>query len=413
MGEVVNLNKFRKRKAREDRERQAETNRRKHGRLKAENAVFGAAFGLEAALWFAPKGETPIETPTYRRSNAFANVAEECKAVREAVGLIETSSFAKYEVTGQDAEAWLSRVMANKMPATGRILLTPMLNETGMLIGDFTVAKLSDERFYIFGSGVAQEYHLRWFGQQLEGAGNVSLVCMTERLAGLSVAGPKSRELLSRLTDEDLSTEAFRFMSIKEMEIGMVPTICGRISFTGDLGYEIWMDPQYQVTLFDKIREAGADLGLRLFGSTALNSLRLEKGFGSWAREYRPIYTPWEAGMDRFVSLKKNDFIGREAAAKAHDDGPNRKLVTMKVDVDDADVVGDEPIWVDGEVKGWVTSGGYAHHAGLSVAQGYVPTSAVNGNGSTELEIEILGDRRSAEILPEPLFDPKGERMRA
>jgi len=380
-------------------------------RLAAQNAVFGVSYGLEHALWFAPRGTDPVEEVTFRRSNAHPVVAEECRAVREAVGLIEISSFAKYEVTGPDAEGWLSHLLANRMPRQGRIVLTPMLNPAGKLIGDFTVAKADPERFYIFGSGVAEEYHLRWFELHTPQRG-VAIRSVTAALNGLSVAGPKSRELLARVSDEDFSSEAFPFMSFRKTSLGRVPVKIGRITYTGDLGYEIWVRTDYQRTLYDLLAEAGAGLGLRHFGARALNSLRLEKGFGSWAREYRPIYGPFEAGLDRFVDLDKNDFIGRDAALEEREEGPERRLVTLVVDDDGVDVIGDEPVWRDGEVIGWVTSGGYAHYVGKSVALAYVPAAYAGVDTAGAFEVEILGDRRSATLARQPLFDPEGARMR-
>jgi len=382
-----------------------------YDRLKAENAVFGSSYGLEHALWFAPQDTPAVEDVTFRRSNAFPHVAEECAAVRTGVGMMEISSFAKYEVTGADAETWLSGMLANKMPAKGRLTLAPMLNHGGKLIGDFTVARLGPERFIILGSGVAENYHMRWFQAHLPATG-VAIRPLSLGLVGLSIAGPKSRELLERVCSGDVSADAFKFMDIRRLELGSVPALVGRISFTGDLGYEIWVAPDYQQQLYDLLREAGADLGLRLFGGRALDSLRLEKSFGSWAREYRPIYGPYEAGLDRFVALSKNDFIGRDAAARVHDEGPARRLVSFRVDADDADAIGDEPIWHDGQVVGWITSGGYAHWSKTSVALGYVPAALADIAVENAFEIEIIGERRSATLLREPLFDPTGQRMR-
>jgi dimethylglycine dehydrogenase len=380
-------------------------------RLEDKNAVFGVSYGLEHALWFAAEGEEPVEEITFRRSNAFGPVAEECLAVREAVGLLEISNFAKYEIKGRDAEGWLSHLLANRMPSQGRIVLTPMLNPAGKLIGDFTVAKAGPERFYIFGSGVAEEYHLRGFESHLPADG-VQLRSVTAELTGLSVAGPKSRELLARLTTEDLSREGFKFMAFRETALDRIPVKLGRITYTGDLGYEIWTRADYQRTLYDLLVDAGADLGLKHFGGRALNSLRLEKSFGSWAREFRPIYGPFEAGLDRFVDLNKNDFVGREGAIKERDEGPKRRLVTLVVDAVDADVIGDEPVWRDGEVIGWVTSGGYAHYVKESVALAYVPAAHAGVTDADAFEVEILGDRRKATIAPRPLLDPEGKRMR-
>jgi dimethylglycine dehydrogenase len=200
-------------------------------------------------------------------------------------------------------------------------------------------------------------------------------------------------------------------MAIDSFHVGAVPAIVSRVTFTGDLGYELWIRPEYQRTLYDLLIEAGADLGIRPFGGRALNSLRLEKNWGTWAREYRPTYTPWEAGLGRFVDADKPGFIGRDPLLAARDAGPERQLLAFVVDAADADVIGDEPVWRGEEVVGWVTSGGYAHWAGRSVALGYVRTDAVEPSAD-DYGIEIIGDRRPARIQSEPLFDPEGQRMR-
>ena len=380
-----------------------------HDRLKAGGAVFGAAYGLEHALWFAPKGEEAVEIPTFRRSNAFGPTGEECRAVRESVGLIEISNFAKYEVSGPGAQAWLSHLLANRMPETGSMLLSPMLNPSGRLIGDFTVGKLADERFMVFGSGIAENFHMRWFEAHLPDTG-VALRALGTGLCGLSIAGPRSRELLAGLVREDVSAEAMPFLSLRHMAVGMAPALVGRISYTGDLGYEIWVEPDYLAALYDALMQAGEPLGLRLFGARALNGLRLEKSFGAFTREYTSDHTPLEAGLQRFVSLRKNDFIGREAVLRERESGPQRRLVTFVVDADDADANADEPVWHDGRVVGWVTSGGYAHASDASVALAYVESAMAERDEG--FAIEILGDMRPARLLPVPLFDPKGARMR-
>ncbi|MBV9703647.1 MAG: aminomethyltransferase family protein, partial [Methylobacteriaceae bacterium] len=229
---------------------------------------------------------------------------------------------------------------------------------------------------------------------------------------GFSIAGPRSRELLQKLVREDLSTPKFPFMSIRRMDVGMVPALVGRVSFTDDLGYEIWVTPDYQRALCDLLSEAGQAFGIRLFGGRALNALRLEKAFGTWAREFRPIYGPFEAGLGRFVDLRKNDFVGRSAAAAAKEaGGGSLRLAGFAVEAYDADALGDEPVWHDGKVVGWVTSGGYAHTVAKSVALGYVPAELASAGSG--FEIEIIGERRPAARLDAPLFDPQGLRMRA
>ena len=376
----------------------------------AQGAVMGDSWGMETPLWFAPPGQKAEDIVSFHRSNDFEPIKAECRAVREAVGVTEIANFAKYEITGAGAEAWLLQVMTNTMPKQGRLMLTPMLNHQGKIIGDFTVAKAAEHRYMMWGSSQAQVYHMRWFEQTLPKDGSVNIEALGMKLIGLSIAGPNARALLQRLTDDDVSNEAFKFMGYREMEVATVKAQVNRVTYTGDLGYEIWVAPEYQRRLYESIQAAGADLGLKNFGMRALLCLRLEKNFGTWYREFRPIYGPFEAGLDRFIKLDKPDFIGRAAALKEKQDGPKRQRVFMVVDALDADVMGDEPIWVDGKVAGWVTSGGFGHYVNQSLAQGYLPTELVKPG--VQLEIEILGERRPARLQMDPPFDPEAKRMR-
>jgi dimethylglycine dehydrogenase len=378
-----------------------------YDRLKSANAVFGDYWGMEHALWFAPAGTEPAEEITFRRSNAHPHVAAEVNAARTRIGLTEISSYGKFEIEGHGAEAWLSRIMANRMPGIGRIVLSPMLNDRGRLIGDFTIARLAADRFFLVGTMAAERFYQRWFERHLPDRGVAVRAC-ANAWTGLSIAGPGSRALLQKLVRDDLSS--FPFLSFRRMDIGMAPAMVGRISFTGDLGYEIWMAPEYQRYVYDLIADAGREAGVRHFGSRALNAMRLEKGFGSWAREYRPLYSPVEAALGRFVAWDKPDFIGRSAAHDERGSGGRLRLCAFQVDAGDADAIGDEPIWHDGKPLGWVTSGGYGHFVGTSLALGYVPrevADAIDG-----FEIEIIGERRRAKRLAAPLFDPTGARMR-
>ena len=424
----------------------------------AQNAVMGDSWGLETPLWFAPKGMEPKDIVSFHRSNDFEHVGNEVKKTRESVGVTEIANFAKYEVSGPGAEEFLNRLMTNRMPKVGRIVLTPMLNEFGKLIGDFTIAKAGEDRFMIWGSSAAAKYHMRWFEKHLPGEGSVRIHRFDQTLVGLSIAGPNSQALLQKLVDVDVSSKAFRFMDFREMAVGGAPCMVNRISYTGDLGYEIWMAPAFTRKVYLEIKAAGAEFGIADFGMRALLSMRLEKNFPTWFRELRPIYGPFEGAMDRFVKMEKNDFIGRDAAAKELEAGPKLRRVSMIVDALDADVMGDEPIWAkvgdtdygtvekphgfgpkrtapdgseagpssqdfgaasvrgiadgDWRVVGWVTSGGYAHGVGLSMAQGYLPAALAAKDGEGLFEIEILGKRRPARIAIEPPFDPAGARMR-
>ena len=380
-----------------------------YGIWQSRRAVFGSAYGMEHVNYFAPEDEPLFETPSFRRSNAFAPVAAECRAVRTQVGINEIHNFGKYEVTGPEAETWLNHIMSNRMPREGRVTLTPMLSRGGKIIGDFTVAKLAPERFQVTASYAAQAYHMRWFQDHMPEAG-VTLENVSRDRVGFQIAGPNARALLERVTRADVSNEAFPFLSAQEMEVGLVPAIVCRITYTGDLGYEIYVERRHQVALYDALTRAGEDLGLTPFGMRAMMSLRLEKSFGSWLREYKPDYTPAETGLDRFVSFKKNDFIGRDAAVEARDTPPPRRLCTFVVEATDADVVADEPIWKDGAVVGFVTSGGYAHFVEKSVALGFVPTEMI-AEGA-RFEIEILGEMCPASLITQPLLDPEGARMR-
>jgi dimethylglycine dehydrogenase len=385
-----------------------------YDRLTDANAVWGASYGLEHALWFQKPGLPPVEEVTFRRSNAWEQVAGEVAAVRERVGLTEISNFAKYRVTGPGAETWLSSLLTNRMPKVGRIVLTAMLNDAGRIVGEFTVARAGETDFFLFGSQAAEIHHSRWFLHHLPADGSVSFEVLGLGLVGLSVAGPHARDVLQRITDEDMSAEAFRFLDFRQVDLGMIPARVGRLSYSGDLGYELWVAPEYQRALYDRLVEAGRSDGIRLFGFRALMSLRLEKSFGTWFREYRPIYTPLEAGIGHYIKLD-HDFIGRAAYEAELATGPQRRLVMLVVEpdpADPADVIGDEPIWHDGVVVGWITSGGYGHHAGASLALGYVPTALATLGGEGVFEIEIIGQRRPARIQPEAVVDPRGLRMR-
>lgn len=332
--------------------------------------------------------------------------------MREGVGLMDISGFSKFEVTGPGAEAWLDRVLACRMPSEGRMALAPMLNARGRMAGDLTVSKLGEGRFFLAGSGAAEEAYMRHFERLLPADGSVRVEAASAAICGLSIAGPKARDLLAAVTGADVSHAAFPFMAIRALDVGYAPCRVGRVSYTGDLGYEIWMRTDMQRHVFERLVGAGTAFGLKLFGLRALNSLRLEKNWASWGREYRPIYGPLEAGLDRFVAYgKEADFIGKAGALKERETGGKLRLVSFVVDADDADVIADEPIYFEGDVRGWVTSGGYAHNQGVSMAMGYVPKEIADAPEGWQ--IEILGDLRGARLQPTPLFDPNGARMRS
>jgi dimethylglycine dehydrogenase len=294
------------------------------------------------------------------------------------------------------------------VPKVGRIALTPMLNERGKLIGDFTICRVAEEHFFLIGTYAAESYYLRWFAQYMPASGVALRPCAMEYV-GLSVAGPQARALLQTLVRDDLSNAEFPFLSFKRMDVGMVPAYVGRLSFTGELGYEIWVTSDYQRALYEALQAAGRAYGLRPFGARALNALRIEKGFGTWAREYRPIYGPYEAALGRFVDTSKEEFIGRTAALQEQHGGALR-LVAFEVDATDADAIGDEPVWHRDAVVGWVTSGAFGHRVGRSLALGYVPAALA---AEREFQIEIIGERRGARLLQGAAYDAAGGRMRS
>ena len=382
-----------------------------YDRLTEKGAVWGANFGLESALWFAPEGVEPIEQPTYRRSNAFEHVRRECLAVRASVGLYETTNYAKYEVTGKGARAWLDRVFACRIPKPGRMGIAPMLNDAGRIIGDLSIACLAEDRYLIVGSGFAEAFHMRWFSASRP-PDDVFVRSACSTLAGFALSGPNARLLLERIAEFDVSKEAFKFFAVREGAVGLSPAIVQRCGFTGELGYEIWVTPDYQVQLYDDLLAAGEGLGLVHYGGRAISSLRLEKNYGSFNKDFRPDYTPGETGLDAFVDFGKNvDFVGRAAATAERASGPRRRFVTMAVEAPHADVVGYEVVLKDGKPVGNVTSGAFGHCVGKSLAVGYVPAELANDG--EELAIDILGLECRAVVTTRPLHDPEGARLRS
>jgi len=378
-----------------------------YDRLVAKGARMGQAFGLEHALWFADSPNDAWEDPTFERNRSHDYVAREVKAVREKVGGIEIANFAKHVIRGSGARRWLEHTMAGHIPKPGRITLTPMLTEKGRLYGDLTVACFDEEHFMLFGSGAMQDAHSRWFARTLPDDGTHEN--QTAEWHGIALSGPQSRELLSRITRDDVSQEAFKFRDSRQTYVGGVPVVLNRLSFSGELGYEIYCRPQYLIRLAEAIEEAGAELGYNWYGNRALMSLRLEKGWGAWSLEFRPDFNAIESGMDIFINWNK-DFVGKAATQAVSEKDIKRKLVTLTIDTD-IDVSFDEAILKDGQAIGYVSSGGYAHHVGESMAMGYV--GAEHAEPGMQLQVEILGRLFSAKIQGEPLYDPKGLRMRS
>ena len=377
-----------------------------HSEMTAAGCRWGVSWDLETPLYFAP-GEDFTENLTLKRSNAHDIVGAECRNVREKVGLLDISGFSRYEVTGPNAEKWLNRLMASKLPKPGRARLAPMLAPSGRLQGDLTVFNWGNGTWWIMGSYYLRAWHMRWFNNHLEEG--VQVRDLGEEMAGFSLAGPNSLKVIEKLTDGDIAS--LPFMGCGEFDIGMIRARVARMSVAGELGYEVNCRMGDHILLRRMLLEAGADQGIGEYGFNALLSLRLEKSFGIWSAEFRQEYTPGMTGMDRWVDWDKGDFIGRDAALAERDgNGPDKHLVTLEVDAEDADVSGYEPVWEDGKLAGFVTSGGYGHTVGKSLAMAMVDREDA-GEG-TVLSVHVVGVERAARVIAPSPYDPQGKAMR-
>ena len=380
--------------------------------MNAAGALWGCSWGLEIPLAFAPPGFT--ETPTLKRSNVFDVVAEECRAVRERTGLLDISGFSRYEVGGKDAEAWLDGLIAGRLPKPGRVRLAPMLSPQGRLKGDLTLLNWGDGIWWIMGSYYLRQWHMRWFEDHIDRArdGEVSVRDIADTMVGFSISGPGSRNVLENLTHQDVSNKALPFMGCATLDVGLIRAKVGRLSVVGELGYEINCHATEHIALRQLLLDAGSDLGMREIGYYALNSLRLEKSFGIWSREFMQSYTPGMTGLDRWIDFSKGDFLGREAALKEKESNTSPlRLVTLEVDADDAEASGYEPVWRGRQRVGYVTSGGYGHTLGKSLAMALVEPELTRPG--TELSCHIVGRERPARVIAPSPYDPQGKRMRA
>ena len=379
--------------------------------MHAAGARWGCSWGLEVPLLFAPPGF--VETPSLKRSNAFPLVAEECRAVREQVGLLDIAGFSRYRISGTGAEAWLDRLLAGRLPKPGRARLAPMLAPDGRLKGDLTLFNWGDGSWWLMGSYYLREWHMRWFHQHLDRArdGEVTVRDISDGVVGFALSGPGSRQVLAALTHQDVSDAALPFMGCTTLDVGLIRAAVGRLSVCGELGYEISCHASEHITLREMLLEAGAAHGIREYGYYALNGLRLEKSFGIWSREFTQGYTAGMTGMDRWIDWRKPDFIGRDAALQEKEGNTARqRLVTLEVDASDAEASGYEPVWRGSERVGFITSGGYGHTIGKSLAMALV--EAETSEPGTELSTHIVGVQRGARVLAPSPHDPEGERLR-
>ncbi len=377
-----------------------------YDRFVAKGAVMGDIFGLENVLWFANNPKDAYEDPTIKRSRSHDYVSKEVKNVRENVGVTEIANFSKHEFQGPDARKFLDYVLAGRIPKPGRITLNPMLTPKGKLYGDLTVACLNENKFMIFGSGAVQEMHRRWFEKHLKNF-NVIYKNRSDDFHGLALSGPKSRNLLQKLVRENISNENFKFRDVRKMYVAGVPAIVNRISFTGELGYEVYVAPHFQLKLYEEMEALGKEFNLKPFGSRALMSMRLEKNWGAWTLDFRPDFTAKESGLDFFIDWNK-DFIGKESAKK---DNSKLKLTPLIIETDDIDVTNNEAVVKDGKSIGYITSGGFAHYVNKSIAFSYLDKKIISFN--EKFQVEINGNFYNCSIIKEPLYDPHGTKMRS
>jgi dimethylglycine dehydrogenase len=372
---------------------------------------WGQSWDLEVPLYFGGKGFA--ETPSLKRSNAHDVVGAECRAVREGVGLLDITGFSRYEVTGPNAEAWLNGLFSTTLPKPGRARLAVALGHDGRLKGDLTLFNWGPDSkgnttWWIMGSYYLRTWHMRWFADHM--ADGVTVRDLGEDMAGFSLSGPKSRAVIEKLSEDPVG--ALPFMGCGDFDIGLMRCKVGRMSVTGELGFEIHCRMGDHISLREALLKAGAEEGITEYGFNALLSLRLEKSFGIWSKEFTQGYTAGATGMDRWINWDKGEFIGRAAALAERDgNGPAQKVVTLEVDATDADAGGFEPVWKDGNRVGFVTSGGYGHTLGKSLAMAMVDSALAEPG--TELSVHVVGAERAARVIAPSPYDPDGRAMRA
>jgi len=377
-------------------------------KLKAHGAVFAETFGWERAKWFDSSGHG--EQYSFRRNNSYNSVAKECMAVRERVGLLDLTSFAKYEISGSDAKTFLQRICANRIPKReGGVALVHMLTDLGGIECEATITRIEENKYYALSGAVAETHDYDWLVQHILPEEKVTASNVTDEYGVLVLAGPRSRDVLSKLTDADLSNAGFPWLRGKTIDVSGIKTLALRVSYAGELGWELHIPMQNVAELYDSLMDTGTEFGIGNFGTYAMNSLRMEKAYKGWGSELTTEITPVEAGLERFVDFSKS-FIGREATLSRKLLGINTKLVYLEVDADDTDCLGNEPVLNGEQIIGVTTSGAYGHTVRKSLAFAYVhPQYADTG---TNFEIRILGQKCSATVLKEAAYDPQNLRLK-
>ncbi len=386
-------------------------------RLKDLGAVFGQKFGWERANWFAPEGIAPEDDWSFRRSAWWQHAVNEARNVAENVGLLDMTAFAKCRVSGPGAEAFLDKLVANRLPkAIGRVGLCHALNSKGGVHSEFTIIRETPtamgESFYIVSAGALQRLDHDWIKKHMPSDGSVQFENITNAYGVLVVSGPKTRDLMQRVSDADFSNEAFPWLTSQWIDVGLAPALAARVNFVGELGWELHHPIEYQNHIFDKLMAAGADLGLKPFGIRAMDMLRIEKSYRMVGTELSIEYSAFESGLDRFVHPNKGDFIGRDALVAWRERGTANQIVTMEVhDVTDADALGNNPIYKDGKLVGRATSGNYGPRLEKSLVMAMLhPDHAAEGNA---FEMNILGTLHKVTVMGESPYDPENAKLRS
>ncbi|MDJ0958156.1 MAG: FAD-dependent oxidoreductase, partial [Arenicellales bacterium] len=372
-------------------------------RLKSLGCVYTEANGWERPKWFSLDGRE--EEPGFTHNNTFEVVAEECRAVRERVGVLDLSSFAKYEVKGPESESFLNRICANRIPRKdGGISLVHYLSQLGRIAGESTITRLAEGHYYILSGAGAEDRDFDLLSQGIRPGEDVTVTNVTDDWGVLVLSGPKSRELLAALTDIDLTNKSFRWLTCRQIEVAEVPVRALRVSYVGELGWELHCPMEHLLELYDAVWAAGQDHGIANFGVYAVNSLRMEKAYKGWGAELTNEITMIEAGLERFFAEDKDDFVGKEATMEVKNKGIVTKLVYVEVEAGDSDIHGGEPALVNGRAMGVTTSGGYGHYTGKSL--GFVYVEPDFAQAGSQFDIDLLGKPYKATVLAEPVWDP-------
>jgi len=379
-----------------------------HDAMTQAGCRWGISWDLEVPLYFAPSDEFE-EKLTLKRSNAHEIVAEECKSIREGVALLDITGFSRFEVKGENAEAWLDKIFATKLPKPGRARLAVMLSPTGKLKGDLTLLNWGDGTFWIMGSYYLRAWHMRWFNDQIQDG--VSVRDLGDDICGFALIGPNSHSILQKVAEGDVSK--MRFMDCKRLDIGLIQSHVARMSVTGEMGFELNCKMGDHIALRRILLEAGADQDIREVGFNAMLSTRIEKSFGIWSAEFTQDRTPGMTAMDRWIDWDKPDFIGKEAAvAERNGNGPEKIQVTLEIEDGDSDASGYEPIWSEaGDMVGFVTSGAYGHTVKKSLAMALIEPALANEG--TAVTVHIVGVERRAKVITPSPYDPNGMAMRS